>query len=75
MCRANAPVFWPFSHCPKKKIVIFSLCAPIKPDKSLFHRRGNFPVKTFRPGLRAQVSSLKSGCTCVTLIDIRYIVQ
>ena len=37
----KCPCFWPF----------FSLCAPIKPDNSLFHRRGNFPMKTFRPGL------------------------
>ena len=39
------------SLCPNKKITIFSLCAQFKYDNSLFHRRGNFSMKTFRQGV------------------------
>ena len=51
MCRANAPVFGHFSLSVRRKKFVFSLCASIKPDNSLFHQGENFPIKTFRRGL------------------------
>ena len=52
VCAAQMPLFLAiFLSLSEEKNFIFSLCAPIKPDNSLFHRTGNFIMKTFHPGL------------------------
>ena len=52
VCAAQMPLVLAIFFSLSEEIMqVFSLCAPIKPDNSLFHRKGNFPMKTFRPGL------------------------